>query len=255
MKNQRLYTRFARDDADLCAAQRLRYDVFVTEMGAHGVGVDDHNQLETDRFDRFAQHLLLIDEDLEGNDQVVGVYRLMTRSDALKAGQFYSGSEFDLDLLLASNRRILELGRTCVHPRYRNGMALAVLWQGLTDFVRMHDIDILFGTASFQGTDIAKLREPLAHLHQAYLVGPELRVMAHGDGAIAMDSFAQVDVDRVRAMRQMPALIKSYLRLGGRIGAGAYVDDAFNTTDVFLILDVAALSPLAQDRLRQRDLK
>jgi putative hemolysin len=44
-------------------------------------------------------------------------------------------------------------------------------------------------------------------------------------------------------LRAMPALIKAYLRLGGGVGDGAYIDQAFNTTDVCLVLDVQTMNP------------
>jgi len=57
-----------------------------------------------------------------------------------------------------------------------------------------------------------------------------------------MDLIAADALDRRAAMLQMPPLIKAYLRLGGHVGEGAYVDHAFNTTDVCLIMDTARLS-------------
>ena len=47
---------------------------------------------------------------------------------------------------------------------------------------------------------------------------------------------------RRQAMLDTPALIKAYLRLGGFVGEGAFVDHAFNTTDVCLILDTARMN-------------
>jgi len=58
-----------------------------------------------------------------------------------------------------------------------------------------------------------------------------------------MDLIAEEALDRRAAMLQVPPLIKAYLRLGGHVGEGAYVDHAFNTTDVCLIMDTARLSP------------
>ena len=45
----------------------------------------------------------------------------------------------------------------------------------------------------------------------------------------------------------MPSLLRAYLRLGGFVGDGAYVDHAFNTTDVCLIMDTAQLSARHRD--------
>ena len=43
-------------------------------------------------------------------------------------------------------------------------------------------------------------------------------------------------------MKAVPALIKGYLRLGGFIGEGGFIDHAFNTIDVCLVLDTARMS-------------
>ena len=57
-----------------------------------------------------------------------------------------------------------------------------------------------------------------------------------------MDLVPAADLDRRAAMAAMPALIKAYLRMGGTVGEGAWLDRAFNTTDVFLLLDTKAMS-------------
>lgn len=229
----------ARSDNDLRAAQRLRYDVFVAELGSDGAGVDHAARLEADGFDAHADHLLLRDTTL-GKDKVVGVYRLMTARHADQAGGFYSAAEFDLSLLEKSGLRLLELGRSCLHADHRGGPALFALWQGVADYVSKHKIDLLFGTASFHGTDQNALRHPIAHLHETYLAPPHLRVTSKMAGSVPVLPAGQIN--RKRAMRDTPALIKSYLKLGGSIGQGVYVDHAFNTTDVCLILEASKLN-------------
>ncbi|MBE0413816.1 GNAT family N-acyltransferase [Yoonia sp.] len=239
--------KLAQTDDDLRAAQRLRYKVFVTEMGGDGPLVDHEVQLEVDTFDAHAHHLLLCDNRRSGDDQVVGVYRLMTQAAAAAVGQFYCESEYDLTPLYQSGKRLLELGRSCLHPDYRGGMGLMQMWSGLAEFVDREGIDLLFGVASFPGTDIAALAGPLSLLHQRHLAPPELRVTARGAGAIRMDQIAPAQVDPVAAMRATPALIKGYLRLGGVVGEGAFIDKAFNTVDVCLILDTDVISAMQRN--------
>ena len=159
--------RLASDEADLRAAQRLRYEVFVAELGGGGAMVDHDARLERDRFDPFFDHLILTDA--RRDDAVVGVYRLLRDDQAEAAGQFYSEDEYDLAPLRASGRRLLELGRSCLHPDYRGGTAMMHLWNALADYVRAHGIEILFGTASFHGTDVAALAQPLSLLHHRHL--------------------------------------------------------------------------------------
>ena len=43
-------------------------------------------------------------------------------------------------------------------------------------------------------------------------------------------------IDMRAALRDLPPLIKGYLRLGAKIGEHAIVDDQFGTTDVLILL-------------------
>ncbi|WP_299030460.1 GNAT family N-acyltransferase [uncultured Sulfitobacter sp.] len=231
--------KLAETESELQAAQRLRYEVFVRELGAAGPLVDHDQQLERDRYDPYFDHMILMPK---GTTKVIGVYRLLREPQAKEAGGFYSESEYDLTLLKSSGRRILELGRSCLHHEYRGGVALHCLWAGLADYVAQHSIDVLFGVASFHGTDINALAAPLSLLHDRHLAPRELRVRAHDTAFQRMDLIRPETLDRRAAMVQMPSLIKAYLRLGGCVGEGAFVDHSFNTTDVCLLMDTAQLN-------------
>ena len=233
--------RMARTPEDLLRAQRLRYEVFVQELGADGPLVDHAAGLERDEFDPFFDHLLLIDRAREGAP-VVGVYRVMRDDQAAACGRFYSEGEYDLAPLKQSGRRLLELGRSCVHRDYRGGTAMRRLWNGLADYVLGHEIEILFGVASFHGTDIGALKLPLAYLYHHHLAPPALRVRVLDEVYQPMDLLAAGEIDPRAALRAVPPLIQAYLRLGGFVGDGAFIDRAFNTTDVCLIMDTEAMS-------------
>lgn len=234
--------RLARGESDLRAAQRLRYRVFVEELGGDGPMVNHVERLEADRFDPFVDHLLLCDPGRPEGEHVVGVYRLLRGEVAEELGQFYSDDEYDLGPLRASGQRLLELGRSCLDREHRGGTALFDLWQGLAAYVAAHRIDILFGVASFHGTDPVALAQPLSFLHDRHLAPEALRVRARGPDACGMDLLPPHAIDRKAAVLQIPQLIKSYLRLGGFVGEGAWVDHDFNTVDVCLILDTAQLN-------------
>ena len=242
--DSRFVAELATSEADVQAAQRLRYDVFVAELGASGGMVDHTARLERDRFDAFADHLLLRDLSLPDGAQVVGTYRLMTRAMADRAGQFYCADEYDLDVLQQSDLRVLELGRSCLHPDYRGGPGMLHLWSALAAYVEAEKIDVMFGVASFHGTDVEKLAQPLSLLAQKHLAPADLRVRAKGPTAVPLDRMEADKCDRLAAVRLMPALIKAYLRLGATVGEGAFVDHAFNTTDICLILEKSAISAL-----------
>ncbi len=236
--------RLAADARDLAAAQRLRYRVFVQEMGGDGAMVDHAAQLECDAFDPLSDHLLLIDQrrDPATLDDVVGVYRLLRGAQLGPDGVFYSEGEFDLSPLRQTGRRLLELGRSCLHPDYRGGTAMLRLWGGLAGYIARHQIEILFGTASFRGTDIAAMAQPLGYLAAHHRAPEALCCKVHPGQGAPLARLPEGVLDRRAALLALPPLIKAYLRLGGFVGDGVWIDHAFQTTDVCLILDIAEMS-------------
>lgn len=159
--------------------------------------------------------------------------------------EFYTQTEFDIAPLLAVDGDLLELGRSCVEPAYRFRPAMQLLWRGIGEYCFRHGIRLMFGCASLPGTDIAALAPALSYLHHNYRAPPHLRARALPDRYVAMDILASRDVDPAIALAQvaarapvaaLPPLIKGYLRVGGRVGDGAVIDRAFNTTDVCLIV-------------------
>ena len=234
--------KLAETDAERAAAERLRWQVFVEEMGAQASGRDGR---ERDGFDDHADHLILKDRSNENEGHnVVGVYRLMRGDVALTGPGFYSASEYDLSPLMATKRPMLELGRSCIAPGHRGGKALRLLWLGLAEYVTTHQIELLFGVASFPGTDPAPYEHALTELHRNHRADLPLRATAHGASAIAMDRLGDVPLDRLAAVKSIPPLLKSYLRIGGKVGDGAYIDHDFNTIDVFLVMDTAAMATM-----------
>lgn len=236
--------RIATCERDLQAAQRLRYRVFVEELGGDGAMVDHEKRLERDEFDPVVDHLCLIDKrrSPEELDHVVGVYRLLPGLRAEEFGRFYCDGEYDLTKLRQSGRSLLELGRSCVDAAYRGGSGMFLLWNALADYVLDMRVELLFGVASFHGTDPQALSTSLSWLHHHHLAAEALRAKALPEGYQPMDLIPAEKLERREALIGMPALIKAYLRLGGRVGDGAYIDREFNTTDVFLLMDTAAMS-------------
>ena len=232
-----LSVRLARDAADRAEAERLRYDVFIRELGGDGELVDHAQGRERDRFDAVTEQLLLIDEARPEGARVVGLYRLLDEAGAARMGQFYTEDEFDLAPLRATGRKLLELGRSCLHRDYRGGTAMFRLWQGLAAHIEARGIEILFGTASFRGADPKAHAAPLALLQREHLAPAALRVTSRQAHDIALPGPAEFD--GAAAMRVIPPLIKAYLRIGGKVGQGVFSDAAFNTTDVCMILDIA----------------
>ncbi len=245
--NPALIARISSSEQDILASQRLRYQVFVEELGATGAGVNHAQRLEADEFDPFCEHLILVDPTRSEAklEHVVGVYRLLRGEAAAAACGFYSSSEFDLSPLIESGRSLVELGRSCTHPDIRAGAAMFKIWNRLADYVIDNDIEIMFGVASFHGTDAKELLNPLSYLHCRHLAPKDLRMTAMPQEVGPMRLIPCGQVDRRAALKSIPPLIKSYLRLGGFVGDGAFFDFDFNTTDVCLVVDTGNM---AEDR-------
>ena len=245
--------KLAATDVEREGAQRLRHRVFVEEMGARVVDKDVAAGLERDAFDDRAEHLILLDERTtakDPRDAVVGTYRLI-RGDG--ADEFYSAAEYDLSPILRSGRSCVELGRSCVAPGHRGGAAMHMLWNGLGEYVAARRIGIAFGVASFPGKDPDRFTEALSFLHHRHLAPPDLRARAWPARFVRMDRMATAAIDPERALRSIPSLVKAYLRLGGAVGEGACVDEAFNTVDVFMTMDTATVAERYRAYLARAD--
>lgn len=243
-----LEVRLARGPREIWRAQRLRYRVFYQEMSAKPDVVSRMFRRDADRFDKACDHLLVIDHAARGRfggtkPKVVGTYRLMRQSAAERLGGFYTQSEFDLAPLLARHpgQRFLELGRSCVLKPYRTKRTVELLWSGIWAYLQHHRIDAMFGCASFDGTDPDSLALPLSFLHHQARSQGEWAAAAHPEHFVGMDRLPSEMIDAKLALKELPPLIKGYLRIGARFGTGAVIDRQFGTTDVLVVLPVSAI--------------
>jgi putative hemolysin len=234
-----LDVRLAKSEDDIRAAQRLRFRVFFEGMGAVPDAPVAQAGRDFDRFDDYCDHLLVIDTAKEqaGEDCVVGTYRLLRRSVALLHEGFYSADEFDLTHLENYPGEIVELGRSCVDPHYRGKAVMQLLWRGIADYINQHNITLMFGCASFPGTDPKAMATALSYLYHHHSAPEEWSPKALKSRFVNMKLLKKKQIDNRQALREMPPLIKGYLRVGGVIGHGAVIDHQFNTTDVCLLVE------------------
>jgi putative hemolysin len=232
-----LKVRLAVSADDIRRAQALRYRIFYEEMGAHPSAEAVAHKRDVDRFDDVCDHLLVTDV-VDGADapRVVGTYRMLRRSVAERTG-FYSESEYELGGLVDHPSEILEVGRSCVDLNYRGRAVMQLLWQGIAAYVYRHQIGLLFGCASLPGTEPKTMRRALAYLYHHHLAPDHLRPRALPHRYVPMNQMPADAIDTAAAWRELPPLVRGYLRLGGRVGDGAVIDPDFNTTDVCIVLE------------------
>ena len=224
---------WAKHQDEVRAAQRLRYEVFATEMGARlQTSVAGH---DIDLFDDYCEHLLVRDDQ---SNEVIGTYRVLTPAQAKRVGSTYSDTEFDLTRLRSLRERMVELGRSCVHADHRHGGVILALWGALAEFMDRNQLDTMIGCASIpmlhNGVVSADAAASIWHqVRQTHLAPIEFHVRPRLP--LPVDGFDPA----VRV--EPPALIKGYLRLGAKVlGAPAW-DPDFNSADLPMLMRIADL--------------
>lgn len=226
----------ASDPEQIEAAQRLRYRVFCEEMGAKPNPEMERSKRDMDDFDAVCDHLLVVEHKSDGAALVVGTYRLLRRAAMEKIGRFYSESEYNISAVGNYKGEILEVGRSCVDPLYRNRAVMQLLWRGIGSYVARFEVALMFGCASFHGTDPKAHAMALSYLYHYHLAPEELRPVALPERFVDMNLMPKDQVNVKEAFSNLPALIKGYLRLSGYIGLGAVIDPEYNTTDVSIVV-------------------
>jgi putative hemolysin len=224
---------WARHQDEVREAQKLRFDVFGTEMGARlSTLIPGH---DVDLFDDYCEHLLVKQPE---TGQVIGTYRVLTPAQAKRVGSTYSDTEFDLTRLRDMRQRMVELGRSCVHADHRHGGVVMALWGALFEFMDRNRLDTMIGCASIpmlhngvvSGDVAASIWHQLRQTHLAdiqYHVRPRLPLPVE-------------ELDHNLPIAP-PALIRGYLKLGAKVlGAPAW-DPDFNTADLPMMMRTADL--------------
>ena len=232
-QQRRVVVTWAQHLSEVRAAQRLRYQVFADEMGARlSTAIPGH---DVDLFDNYCEHLLVRDELTQ---QVIGTYRVLTPVQAKRVGSTYSDTEFDLTRLRSLRKRMVELGRSCVHKDYRHGGVIMALWGALGAFMVRNQLDTMIGCASVPmlhngvvcGDVAASIWRQVQATHLApieYHVRPRLPLpIEHLDSSLDVEP---------------PALIKGYLRLGSKVLGPPGWDPDFNSADLPMLMHLADL--------------
>lgn len=246
-----LDVRLAASEAEIAAAQALRYQIFYDEMGARPSAAMARQRRDIDPYDAVCDHLLVIDHADALRPRVVGTYRLLRQDVAIANGGFYSAGEYDLSRLIAQSapgRQLLELGRSCVAPAWRNAATISLLWRGIAAYLTRHGIGHLFGCASLHGADPHLHAAELSYLYHHHLAPPHLRATVLPPNGIAMNRLDPAAIDTRAAARALPPLVKGYLRVGAMVGDGGFVDRQFNTVDVFVVMPVDRITSRYADR-------
>ncbi|MDO4642193.1 MAG: GNAT family N-acyltransferase [Neisseria sp.] len=230
-----LSVHLAETQQEIEAAQRLRYQVFGKELGADIKAVEGR---DIDKYDEHCHHLLAFND---ATGEVIGCYRLLTEAGAKAVGSWYSANEFDLSPLQPIMSQTVELGRACIHPDYRNGGLIMLLWSGLVKFMKDYNLRFMIGCGSISTLDGGHDAAGLYYALKGKYLAPE---------QWCVKSLNPLKWENLTPTPQpeCPPLIKGYLKAGAWFCGEPCVDEAFNCADILILMDINHLS----DRYLQR---
>lgn len=227
----RYNARLAKTGDDITAAQRLRSLAF---RGVSG-------ELDSDRFDAICDHVLVEDR---LTDELVCCFRLLPLRDGGEIGRSYSAQHYDLSALLAFKGPVAEMGRFCVHPDFSDPDIVRIAWAMMTRIVDDNGVELLFGCVSFQGVEAHPYTDAFALLCDRHLA-PKRWLPEVKSPSVVRFSHARARrrLDARRGLMAMPALLRSYMVMGGWVSDHAVIDRDLNTLHVFTGLEVRAIPP------------
>ncbi|MDJ0612588.1 MAG: GNAT family N-acyltransferase [Rhizobiaceae bacterium] len=238
-------TRLAITTDEVEMAQALRYRVFCDELDAEKTEDRDRLKLEADSHDSRCDHLLIFSRRTNGENILVGTQRFMVRKGEVGPSEFYSSSEFDVSGMLEkhSEKRFMELGRSCILPEFRDKRTMELLWHGTWDYALKQGADVMFGCASFPTLNVSQISEALGFLVEHAPLAEDWQVTSKRPDRIDMRQFTSEQGSPKSAIRILPPLIKGYLRLGAMFSSDAVPDTDFGTIDVLVVLPVESINP------------
>ena len=144
--------------------------------------------------------------------------------------RFLLEQQFDLSELHERDRHLLEIAGLCVHPDFRNGHALSLLWHGIGRMMAFHDSDCLIASLPIplsQGD--CYIRSLMDQVLRDHRLSDTTKIRAK----IPLPRLEITDTQQVR----LPSLLKAALHAGARVGDQPYWDAARNTINLSLLLD------------------
>lgn len=230
-----LEVRLAENQYELEKALGLRYEVFNLEMG-EGLAHSRQTRKDRDEYDFYCDHLIVIDK--AQGEKIVGTYRILRREIAKQKIGFYSENEFNLQKIYTITDEMAEVGRSCVHHDYRDGSVISLLWAGLGKYMRDYHLRYLMGCGSVHSTDPILANKMYSFLKlKNGIISDELDVEPLYTHKLSGFHTNYIIEDERSLKKQIPPLLKGYLRLGAKMNSEPALDNAFGTMDFFIFFD------------------
>jgi len=235
---------------ELYDALRLRHEVFIEEL----LHKKKKSGMDIDHFDRRCDHLLIIDKK---NNKLIGTYRLQS---SLHSKKWYTATEFHMRHIRKLPGNKLELGRACVHPEYRNGVTISLLWEGIHAYMLASDTQYLFGCSSIKTINKEEIKllyyylQQQNHLTNDHKVRPKGRFNVHGlHRHLKKHPQLKPRLEHTEIRNMIPSLLQSYLKAGAKVCGRPALDKSFRCIDFLTLLDVADIRKQYSRKMQKQE--
>ena len=240
----RYKARLAETSEDVLACQQLRYMTFVATRGL--ADAPDRDGLDVDEFDAHCRHMMVEDS---RSGQLVCCFRMMPLDSGADIGRSYSAKYYDLDALRSYEGPLVEMGRFCIHPAWKDPAILRVAWTAMTKFVDDNKVKMLFGCSSFEGVDAENYADAFALLTEKHIAPKRLLPRVKAPKVVLFGRQFRLRAPNMKlALSRMPPLLRTYLVMGGWVSDHAVVDNELNTLHVFTGVEISRV-PKSRARL------
>ena len=231
-------SRLAASPEDITAAQNLRYFAF---------GLSNETGSDSDAFDDTCEHFLVEDRK---TGKLVCCFRIMHLRCGQDIEKSYSAQHYELSALHTYDGKLVEMGRFCIHPSVKDPDVLRVAWGAMTKYVDQEGVGLLFGCASFEGTDASEYYDAFAILREKHIAPKCWLPRVKSPNVFRFSSRLRRNTDIKKAMLRMPPLLRTYLMMGGWVSDHAVVDNQMNTIHVFIGVEIDLIPPARKRLLR-----
>ncbi|KAF7276667.1 hypothetical protein GWI33_009938 [Rhynchophorus ferrugineus] len=192
-------------------------------------GVSFENGLDQDLYDFGCEHAILREK---FSGEIVAYTRLKLFQ-GHELAHSYSAHEFEVIPHFSHLSNIVEVGRTCVHPQFRSGKALSMLWLNLAP-------KVLWGMRAkhLMGCVSIRLEDNLARAYYTHRYLQQLSADKTIHIAAKQAFEPQCPKFNFPQDERIPKLFDAYLNMQAKLSKQAFYDKDFNCLDYFVFLDV-----------------
>lgn len=239
METSRFIVKTAETPDELEQALRLRHEIFYQELSNN----PREDGIDIDQFDMHYDHLIIM---TKADRKIVATYRCTSTG---KTTDLYSRTEFNIDALLELPGNILELGRACVKPEYRNGIMIMLLWKVIFLYCNLADCRYLMGCSSVLTTVPEEVGLAYSIFKKLYFTSDARRVYPLEHNRMENIEKYMVDVSerddkelKTTLSSIIPPLFDGYLTLGNLVCGEPAIDREINCSDFIILLDSEDMS-------------